>query len=110
MSVVEGAAPRAGICDWRTRHAGNYSGRLLQPGHQRGVDDVRNALAADRLDRQVHVLQRETVGGDFLQREALRGELRERELARLVAVAARAFDGDELHRDALEREVGEFLE
>src|SRR5262249_29890015 len=65
--------------------------------------------AADRPDGEIHVFEPESVGGDLLQREALRGKLREGELARLEAVAARALDGDELHRDLLEREIGELL-
>src|SRR5216117_624394 len=85
-----------------------WAGNLL-PGHERGVDHVRHALAADRADGEVHVLQPEAVGGDFLQRKTLRGELSEGELAGLVAVAARALDGDEFHRDPFEREVRELL-
>jgi hypothetical protein len=54
------------------------------------VADVRHALAADRADGEVDVLQAEAVRGDLLQREALRGELLQRELARLVAVSAGA--------------------
>ena len=61
------------------------SAACLQPGHQRGVDHVRHALPADRLDREVHVLQAEAMRGDLLQREALRGELRQRQLAGAVA-------------------------
>ena len=78
------------------------------PRHQRGVDHVRHALAADRLDREVDVLQPEAVRRHQLQREALRGELLQRQLAGLVAVAARALHGDELHRELLQREVREF--
>src|SRR6516165_1847148 len=82
---------------------------LLLPGHERRVDHIGHALAAHRSDGEIHVLEPEFVGRDLLQREALRGQLRERELARLEAVAARALDGDELHRDLLEREIGELL-
>src|SRR6266436_4206656 len=84
------------------------AGNLL-PRHERGVDHVRHALAADRADREVHVLEREAVGRDLLQRKALGCELRESELAGPVAVAARALDGDEFHRDPLEREIRKFL-
>src|SRR5262245_16821796 len=79
------------------------------PGHERGVDHVRNTLAADRPDGKVHIFEAEPVGRDFLQREALRGKLRQRELARLEAVPARALDGDELHGDFFQREIGELL-
>src|SRR5689334_9105506 len=82
----------------------------LQPGHERGVDDVGHALAADGADREIHVLQSEAVGRDSLQREALRGDLRERELARLPAVAARALDGDRLGGDLADGEVGKLRE
>src|SRR5438552_11640103 len=84
------------------------AGKLL-PGHERGVDHVGHALAAYRADGEVDFLQSKLVGGDLLQRKALRRELREGELAGLVAVAAGALDGDEFHRDPLEREVRELL-
>src|SRR5438445_464135 len=83
--------------------------RKLPPGHKGSVDHVGHALAAYGADCEVHVLQPEAVGGDLLKRKALRGELREGELAGLVAVAARALDGDEFHRNPLEREVRELL-
>src|SRR5262249_10521127 len=79
------------------------------PRHKRGVDHIGHALAADGPDGEIHVLEPEFVGRDLLQREALRGKLRERELARLEAVATRALDGDELHRDLFAREIGEVL-
>src|SRR6266516_5510393 len=78
------------------------AGNLL-PGYERGVDHVRHALAAHRTDGEIDFLQSKLVGGDLLQRKALRGELSEGELAGLVAVAARALDGDEFHRDPFER-------
>src|SRR6516162_2931668 len=81
----------------------------LLPRHEGGVDHVGHALAAHGPDGEIHVLEPEFVCRDLLQREALRGQLRERELARLEAVAARALDGDELHRDLFEREIGELL-
>src|SRR5207249_2694649 len=59
------------------------------PGHERRVDHVLYALAADRSDREVHVLEPEPVRRHQLQRKPLRGKLRERKLAGLVAVAAR---------------------
>src|SRR5882672_2862047 len=74
------------------------------------MDHVGHAVPADRLDREIDVLQPEPVGGDLLQRKALGGELRQRELAGLVAVAASALDRDRLGRHALEREVREFLQ
>src|SRR5262249_37198740 len=83
--------------------------RRARPRQERSVDHVGDALAAHRLDGEIHVFEPESVGRDLLQREALRGKLREGELARLEAVAARALDGDELHRDLLEREIGELL-
>src|SRR6516164_11164168 len=79
------------------------------PRHERRVDHIRDALTAHRPDSKIHVFEPESVGRDFLQRKALRGELRESELARLEAMTARALDGDELHRDFFEREVGELL-
>src|SRR5215813_14347545 len=84
-----------------------FAALSLQPRHQRRVDHVRHALAADRADREVDVLEAEAVRGHELEREALGGELRERKLAGLVAVAARALHGDELDRELLEREVRE---
>src|SRR5262245_8247209 len=74
------------------------------------MDHVGHPLPADRADGEVDVLQREAVRGHLFQGKALRRELRERELARLVAVPARALDGDELHRHALEREIRKLLE
>src|SRR5258706_8053488 len=93
----------------KPRSSGSWA-RASNPGHQRGVDHVWDALAADRLDREVDVLQGEAVGRDPLERESLRGELLQRQLARLVAVAARALERHELHRDAADGEVGEFGE
>ena len=46
----------------------------------------------------------------LFQRKSLRCKLRERQFAGSVAVAARALDRDELHRHALQREVGELLQ
>src|SRR6185437_9479590 len=77
-----------------------------QPGHQRGVDDVGNPLPADRFDGGVDVLEPEPMRGDELERETLGGELCQSELAGLVAVAARALHGDELHREFFQREIG----
>ena len=75
------------------------------------MDHVRDPVTADGLDGEVHVLQAESMRRDLFQWEAMRGELRERELARLVAVAARALRGDRLHREAANgkvRELGHF--
>ena len=47
-------------------------------------------LPPTELDREVDVLQAEAVRGHLLERKALRRELRQRQLAGLVAVAARA--------------------
>src|SRR5262249_28450796 len=66
------------------------------------------ALAADRADGEVDILEAEFVGGDLLQREALGGDLRQRQLACLVAVAAGAVHGDELDRELLQRKIREF--
>src|SRR5262249_53261718 len=77
----------------------------LHPRHQRGVDHIRHAFAADRLDGEIDVLESELVGGYQLKREALGGQLLQRELTRLEAVAARAVHGNELYRELLEREV-----
>src|SRR5437588_1845004 len=82
----------------------------LEPGHQRRVDHVRHAVPADRPYGEVHVLEAEAMRGDLLQRKAPGCQLRQRQLAGLVAVAAGALDGHGFDRDALEREVGEFLE
>src|SRR6201982_3670148 len=90
----------------RMREGAFYSQGMsdLLPGNERRVDHIGHALAAHRPDGEIHVLAPEFVGRDLLEREALRGKLRERELARLEAVAARALDCDELHRDLFERE------
>src|SRR4029077_6250374 len=95
----------------RMREGAFYSQGMsdLLPGYERRVDHIGHALAAHRPDGEIHVFQPESVGCDLLQREALRGKLRERELARLESVAARALDGDEFHRDLFEREIGELL-
>src|ERR1044071_1478 len=79
----------------------------LQPRHQRSVDHVRHAFAADRLDCLVDLVQAEAMRCHELQRKALRGKLLQRELAGAVAVAARALHGDELHGELLQREVRE---
>src|SRR5262249_29450557 len=84
--------------------------RFLHPRHQRGVDHVRHALAADRLDRLVDLVEAEAVRRHQLQREALRRKLRQSELAGLVAVAAGALHGDELHGELLQWEVRKFAE
>src|SRR5665213_779356 len=57
------------------------------PRHQRGVDHVRHALAADRLDRLVHLVQPKPVRRHQFQRKALRGQLLQRQFASPVAVA-----------------------
>src|SRR3954454_20064027 len=74
-----------------------------EPRHQRCVDDIRQALRTARLDGHVHVLQGEAMRGDLLERDALRRQLLQRELARLVAVATRAFQRHELDRLAAYR-------
>src|SRR4029079_8779564 len=71
------------------KSAGQGPGRFFnasEPRHQRRVDHVGHAarLVADRLDGEIHVLQRKAVGRDLLQREALGGDLLERQLAGLV--------------------------
>src|SRR6266540_1625120 len=91
---------------YRLRYASELAAGS-EPRHQRGVDHVRHALAADRLDGEVDVLEPELVGRHQLQREALGRQLLQSELAGLVAVAARAFHRNELHRELLEREVRE---
>src|SRR5215472_11510589 len=93
---------------YRWHRANAREGRLL-PRHERRVDHIRDALTAHRPDGKIHVFEPESVGRDLLQRKALRGKLRESELARLEAMTARALDGDELHRDFFEREIGELL-
>src|SRR5688572_5973695 len=77
------------------------------PGVDRDVDHVRLALAADRLQRPVDLLETEGVGDCLLQREAVRGELLQRELARLVGVAARALHRRVFLGHAVDREVRE---
>src|SRR5581483_4069185 len=56
----------------------------LQPRHQRSVDHIGHALAADRFNRLVDLVEAEPVSGDELQREALGGKLLQRQLAGLV--------------------------
>src|SRR5258708_3040056 len=101
-----GTAPPTATCLMPKTTA--VAGELL-PRHKRSVDHVRHPLSADRADGEVDFLQSKFVGRDLLQRKALGRELREGELAGSVAVAARALDGDEFHRDPLEREIREFL-
>src|SRR5262245_55295938 len=88
-------ATRSGTTPWRAVRGIFDPAVSLFPRQQRGVDHVRHALAADRADREIDVLQSEPVGGDLLQREALRCDLFQGELACPVAVAARALHGDE---------------
>src|SRR3954452_21924858 len=76
---------------------------MLEPGHERGMDHIRHPLSADGSNREIDVLQGETMGGDELERKALRRELLESELARLVAVAARLVNGDKFEG---ERPIG----
>src|SRR4051812_34586735 len=84
--------------------------RLSLPRHQRRVDDVRDAFVADRADGEVDVLQAELVRRDQFQRKSLRRNLFQRQLARLVTVAAGALHGDELHRELLQRKIGKLAE
>src|SRR5262249_62321531 len=93
---------------YRWARANGRGGRLM-PRDGGGVDHIRGALGAPRPDGKIHVFEPESVGRDLLQRKALRGQLRESELARLEAMTARALDGDELHRDFFEGEIGELL-
>src|SRR6266849_3108380 len=79
----------------------------LLPRHQRRVNHILDALAADRANSEVHILQAEFVGRHQLQRKTFGGELRQGKLARLEAVAACALDGDELHRHPADRKVRE---
>src|SRR6185312_13334988 len=53
-------SPSAGAAEVRRRSL---------PGHQRGVDHVRDAFSAYRADRKVDILQAKTVGGHLFQRE-----------------------------------------
>src|SRR5687767_12942732 len=41
------------------------SGLRVEPGHQRGMDHVRHALAPNRADREINILQGEAMGGDL---------------------------------------------
>ncbi len=79
--------------------------------HDDGISDAwitsGHALVADRADGEIDILQAEAVRGDELEREALGGKLRQSELAGSVAMAARAFHGDEFHREFLQREIRE---
>src|SRR5262245_36241143 len=72
------------------------------PRHQRCVDHVGHALAADRFDGEVDILQAEAMRGDEIKWKAPRRELCERKLARFVTVPACA-----LHRDILDRHFAE---
>src|SRR5258706_11343196 len=83
----------------------------LLPRHQGCVNHVLDALATDRANGEVHVLQAELVGRDQLQWESFGGELLKGKLACLEAVAARGLDGDELDghpADRKVREIGHF--
>src|SRR5215218_6447614 len=80
----------------------------LLPGHERRVDHVRYTVAAHGPNGEVHVLQSEFMGRNFLQGKTVRGQLLQGKLAGLEAVPACALYGDELHRDLSDREVGEF--
>src|SRR6188472_1597412 len=93
----------------RPSYRPHWSGAsALLPGHQRRMDHVRYTVAAHGPDGEVHVLQSEFMGRNFLQRKTVRGQLLQRKLAGLEAVPACALDGDELHRDLSDWEVGEF--
>src|SRR5689334_23822931 len=70
-----------------------------QPWHQRSVDHIGHALAADRADREINFVEAEAMGGDEFERKALGGKLGQRELAGFIAVTARALHGDEFHRE-----------
>src|SRR6185436_1767567 len=70
-------------------------------------DDAVIAFAPNGPDSAVDILESERVGGQQVQREAFRGKLGERELARLVAVAACALDGDGLLGHLLDGEIRE---
>src|SRR3954451_7370904 len=85
--------------------AGERGFGSLEPGHERGVDDARHALIADRPDGEVDIAEGELMGRHQLEREAFRGELLEGELAGPVAVAAGAVHGDEFDRELADREV-----
>src|SRR5688572_28780910 len=82
----------------------------LHPRHQRGVDDIRQPLPAQRLDRQIRILQPEAMGGDLFQRKALGRDLLQRQLAGPEAVAAGALDGNRFDRQLLKRKIRELLE
>src|SRR5436305_221291 len=82
-----------------------HSRETSQPRHQRGMDHVLHAFAADRLDRQIDILQSKPVSRHKLQRKPLGGKLRERKLAGFEAVPTRGVHGDEFHRELLEWEI-----
>src|SRR6516162_924607 len=69
------------------------------------MDHVGDALATDRADGEVDLVEPEAVGRDQFEREALGGKLRQGKLAGLVAMTARAFHGDEFHRELFQREI-----
>ena len=71
------------------------------------MDHIGYAVAAHRLDGEVHVLEPESVRCDLLEWEAPRRKLLQCELACFVAVTARTFKCDELHRHAANGKAGE---
>src|SRR5919197_1060696 len=62
-------------------------------------------MPADRLDRQIHVLQSEGVGRDLFQRKSFRCDLLQRELARPETMTARALHGDSFDGDLADWEI-----
>ena len=69
------------------------------------MDYIGNAVAADRLDCKINVLQAEGMGCHTFQREAFRGDLFECEFAGFETVASCALDGDKFHGDLANREI-----
>src|SRR5262245_15704493 len=103
LSPMRGYPPLYIGCATRMREG------ISLPWHEGCMDHVRHALATHRLDGEIHVFEPEPMRRDLLQRKPLGGKLLECKLAGLEAVAARAFDGDELHRDLFQRKVRELL-
>src|SRR5262245_48087399 len=79
----------------------------LFPRHQRRMNHIRNAMAANGADREIHIFQSKCVRGDLLERNTLGSKLLERKFAGLVTVAACALDGDEFYCDFADWKVWE---
>src|SRR5207237_2888005 len=78
---------------------------LFVPRKKRGVDHVRHAMATDRLDRQIYILQSEPVRRDLFQRKPFGCNLLECELARFETVPPSALHGNSFNGDFTDWEI-----